>query len=915
MKRALATTVVLALAIAWASAARAQGLQTGQLQGTVTDSGGLVLPGVTVTVTSPALQGTRDAVTDANGNYILRGLPAGDYTVRFELSSFKTQEQKATIELGQPKEVNATLPVAGVAESVQVTADNIESAVTTTTGGGNYTATEVNALPVARTIQGIALLAPGVNANTPNRGQLAISGSFAYDNTFLVDGVDINDNLFGTHNQLYIEDAIDQTQVLTSGISAEYGRFSGGVVNAITKSGGDLFSGSYRMNLTNDKWTGLTPFERDRNQTKQDKVNHSQELTLGGPIVRSKLWFFGAGRFENIDNQAPLPQTGILAHTTTDNKRGELKLTATPWQNHTVWGSYLKVAEDNQRPAFNSNTLATIDPNTTQSQTAVYNGPYFDATDPEDRNNWQTAGSLSYFLASPRAGSHDIKGGFEVFQSQRTGGNSQSSTSYVFDADYATDASGAPIYDANNRLIPVFTPDETQIENWLAVRGAKLRIRTTSLYAQDLWRAGRHLTVNLGVRYEKVRSEATGGIVGVDTDTVVPRLAATYDMKGDGKYVLQATYAHYAGKYSESQFGNNTNVGNPSAVFGIYQGPPGQGRDFAPGFNPDNYEIVQGTFPTANVFFDKGLSSPTTREFTLQAGAQFARSYGKVIYTHRTINDFVEDFIDTTTGKTDVTQNGIDFGEFDNSVFRNSDLPERKYDGLQFIGHYQLTSRWAVEGNWTVQINNDGNFEGEAANQPGSSSILGDYPEIFNEQRHFPVGRLAQFERNRLRLFTIYNLGLGRFGTVDAGLIYRYDSPRTYSFAATRVPLTAIQQGILDSLGYASAPTSQTLYFGERGSEFFKGSNLVDLSLSYSIPVFKTLRPWLKFEVFNLFDNDTLGAGTTGFNTTVTPDPNSPRDSLGLPTGFIRGTQFGQALSAASYPTPRTWDVAFGFRF
>jgi hypothetical protein len=219
MKRALATTLVLALVMAWTSLTHAQGIQTGQLQGTVTDSGGLVMPGVTVSVTSAALQGTRDTVTDANGNYVIRGLPAGDYNVRFELSSFKTIEQKATISVGQPKEVNATLQVAGVQEQVQVTADTVASAVTTTTGGLNVTSQEVNTLPLGRTLQNIALLSPGLTANTPNSGQLAISGAFAYDNTFLVDGVDVNDNLYGSANALYIEDAVDQTQILTSGIS------------------------------------------------------------------------------------------------------------------------------------------------------------------------------------------------------------------------------------------------------------------------------------------------------------------------------------------------------------------------------------------------------------------------------------------------------------------------------------------------------------------------------------------------------------------------------------------------------------------------------------------------------------------------------------------------------------------------
>ncbi len=969
MKRALVAMLALTLVTAVGKLAYAQGIQTGTIQGTVTDSSGLVLPGVSVSVTSPSLQGTRDATTDANGVYVIRAVPPGDYVVKFELSSFKIVEQKATVELGLPKQVNASLAPAGLAEQVQVTANTVESAITTTTAGANFSAQEVNALPLGRTLAQIAVMSPGLTGNTPNGGQLAISGSFAYDNTFLVDGVDVNDNLFGNANALYIEDAVEQTQVLTSGISAEYGRFSGGVVNAITKSGGDIFSGSYRLNLTNDSWTKLTPYETARNQKKQDKLNHSQEMTLGGPILKSKVWFFGAGRFESTDNAAPLPQTGVQTRTTDDNKRGEIKITATPWQNHTIFGSYLKVAEDALRPAFNSAGLATIDPNTletpsfpndgvsigyrgvlsprsflelrysekkfafdgsgghltgivdspivtlTQAQLGVYNGAYFDATDPEHRDNWQVAGNYSYFLTTGSAGSHDIKGGFEVYQSKRTGGNSQSATNYVFDADYATDDAGNPIYDANNRLIPIFDPGNTLLENWIASRGAELKIKTTSLYVQDQWKASRHLTVNAGVRYEKVRSEATGGIIGVDTDTVVPRLAATYDINADGRYVLQATYGHYAGKYSEAQFGNNTNVGNPSQTVGIYNGPAGEGRDFAPGFNPANYGIVQGTFPTANIFFDSGLSSPVTKEFTLQAGAQLKRGYSKVIYTHRTVGNFVEDFTDTTTGKTTVTQDGINYGTFDNVVYRNSDLPQRKYDGLVFLVHYPLTTRWTVEGNWTVQINNEGNFEGEAANTPGISSRLGDYPEIFNEARSYPVGNLSQFQRNKFRLLSIYTLDLARFGSVDAGVIYRYDSPRSYSLLSTNVPLSSVQNALIEQFGYASAPASQTLYYDGRGTQFFKSSNLVDLSLNYSIPVFKTLRPWLKFEAFNLFNNQTLGASASGFRTTVRPDPNSPLDSLGLPTGFTKASTFGTALSAASYPVPRRWDVAFGFRF
>src|SRR5207249_8491535 len=124
----------------------------------------------------------------------------------------------------------------------------------------------IDELATPRTIEGVAQLAPAVSENAPNQGttggsvgQLIINGGFAFDNVFMVNGVDINDNLFAQAQNLFIEDAIEETQVLTSGISAEYGRFTGGVINAITRSGGNSFSGSGRTNFSNPTWTTQTP--------------------------------------------------------------------------------------------------------------------------------------------------------------------------------------------------------------------------------------------------------------------------------------------------------------------------------------------------------------------------------------------------------------------------------------------------------------------------------------------------------------------------------------------------------------------------------------------------------------------------------------------------------------------------------
>lgn len=960
----LAFAVIVASATI-AGTAFSQGVQTGTLAGQVTDQDRLALPGATVTVTSPTLQGSRSEVTDDTGHYTIRGLPPGPYTVRIELPGMTPVEQRIDVPLGQLVEVNAQLKLAGVAETVTVTAESVPSVLATTQVGANVPKDVVDALATPRTIQGIATLSPGVTENTPNAGQLQISGAFAYDNLFMVDGVDISDNLFGTANNLFIEDAIQETQVLTSGISAEFGRFSGGVVNAITRSGGNDFSGSLRLTLTNPAWIAETPFEKKQGTTRESSVNDVWEGTFGGPILRDRIWFFGAGRYASTSDNPVLPITGIRFSAPMTNKRGEVKVTGTVAPNQTVEGSYL----NNSNEVTRTGLAISIDPNTIErphfpntrfvanwrgilgaklfgeaqysrkhfgfrdtggtdtniinspfitltQEAAHYNAPYFDATDPEDRDNRQVTGSLSY--AADWKGRHDLKGGVEWYRSTNTGGNSQSATGFVFDADFAADAAGNPVFDAEGRLIPVFVPGETLIENWLPTRGASIDTDTWSFYVQDRWQPATRLTLDAGARYERVRSEATGDIVGVDTDTLVPRLGATFDVTGTGRYVVQGTYAHYAGKYSESQFASNTGVGNPSETIGLYTGPAGQGRSFAPGFNPANYDVFFGNFPTANVFFAPGLSSPITREWTLQAGTPLPNNgYFKAVYVNRDMRNFVEDFINLSTGATTVVRNGTDFGTFENRRFDNTNVPVRRYQALEFLSRYRITNAWDLQGNWTIQLKNEGNFEGENPNQPGVSSVIGDYPEITDPQRQYPVGRLRNFQRHRARLWTIYNAGLGRFGTLTSSLMWRYEGSQAYSLSATGVPVTAVQEAQLAALGYHGAPSSQTIFFG-RGTERFNDYSLFDVSFNYQVPVFRDLRPWVKVDVFNIFNYDT----PYRFNTAIRLDPDSPLDANGIPTGFIRGTSFGQPTAASDYPRPyggetggRAFLAAVGFRF
>jgi hypothetical protein len=689
--------------------------------------------------------------------------------------------------------------------------------------------------------------------------------------------------------------------------------------------------------------------------------------------LTDKVWFFVAGRYFKNENQVVLPVTGDTFTANDKEPRIEAKLTANINESHSLQGAYTYSKEELNRVAFSftidpfsqefpsfPTTLwvgtyhGVLTPNlfaslqfsqkkfefagsggtstnivdspfiATFPNLAEYNAPYFDATDPEQRNNRQWTGSLNYFLSTSKLGTHDLKLGGELFRSTEIGGNSQSATNYVFYYyPYATDSSGRPVKDANGRIQPIFTPYPDAVElllNWLPVRGATAYLDTSSAYFNDSWKINANLSANLGVRYETVSGKGPTGAPLASNHSWVPRLGAAYDIKGDGRYVLSGSYGEYAGGANPNNFQRGTNVGNPNLIYYLYLGPAGQGRDFAPGFDVNNYTLVGGNFPALTVQNAPNLRSPVTREWTVSAGGQLnPQAYAAVTYINRRTRNFIDNFKTFDLGQTDVVVDGNDFGFFDNTLFKNTNDRSRKYQAIALQGRYGLTRNFNVDMNYTYMLNYEGNYEGEGTNQPASTPGLGSFPEILVPDRNGPVGRLNGFQRHKLRLLTSYSLPT-HFGNFGFGMVYRFDSGTPYSYVFSGFPISDIQTA--RDPGYAHPPSSQVLYFGARGSQTFPSQSRFDLALNYDIPVFKSLAPWVKATVLNVFNTHYLTAFDTGIvpcdgsaGATAAGCASAPLDPNGLPTTFVKGSTFGQARSATDFQQQRRFLLSVGVRF
>jgi outer membrane receptor protein involved in Fe transport len=1004
--------LLFVLAVLMAAGGFAQ--TTANLTGTVT-SQGAPLPGVTVTVTSPNLQGNKTAVTGETGGYSFAALPPGAYTVQFELSGLKSVTKTQQLQLSQTARVDADLKVEAVAEAITVTAA-APSVLETPQVATNLTLKEVERLPVARNQVATALLAPGVNGNTLSANQFAISGSPGYDNLVLVNGVVVTENVRSQSRPLYIEDAIQETTVLTGSISAEYGRFTGGVINTITKSGGNQFTGSLRDSLSNAAWAAnIDPFP----VTRRDKINPTYEATLGGYILRDRLWFFGAGRMAKTDT--PLSLLQVPASTTppigvksplisysqgSDEKRYEGKLTAQLAANHNIVGSYFKIDSKSTNTRFQAaiydaasltdrtdpESLYSAHYNGTLTSNFLLEGQYskrkqafigsgakftdivrgtllldrgngnarFNAAtfcgvcDTETRNNNEYMVKGNYFFATRALGTHNFVGGLDRFAEQRYANNHQSGSDYrlfvngtryangqIYPIVSATSASGANTF---IRWTPIF------------VGANASNVRTDSAFVNDRWDFNSHFSFNVGVRFDKNHAVDGNGFVSSDDSKFTPRLSVLYDLKGDGRHRLSASYAQYASRIVEGIAASNATAGTPGTIDYRYTGPsfntttldtplPDVVKAVFDWFNSKQGGATNtaagnlrpngaATVPGYSTYFSDALASPFNDEWTVGYGAQVGHSgFAKVDIISRDWKNF---YATSVTPSTRHITNSLGI-PVDLGFVYNSDAIKRTYRGVQFQGrwnpgHFQSGMNYT----WSKTRGND---EGETAGSGPVSNVdpAQYYPQLNNYARYLPIGYLSSDQRHRARAWVGYDFGLGPIGNFNVSVLENYDSGLPYSAVAAITTTSYTGAPDPSKLGYNQAPNGQ-YYFSDRGQYRTENISSTNLALRYSHSLLGRAEVFVQGDLLNAFNRQ----GFTAVNTTVNTSLNSANfaafnpftgtpiecpqyradgtatpgaDCKALGANFQKGVNFGKPTSAASYQTPRTYRFSAGIRF
>ncbi|MFI5169756.1 MAG: TonB-dependent receptor domain-containing protein [Vicinamibacterales bacterium] len=887
----------------------------GRIQGTVTDNTGAPVPGVAVHATSPSLQGVQSAVTDAKGEFRFASVPPGTYAVKSELSGFKTFNQTGVV-VGLDRTVTLTfkMEVAAVAETVTVTGESpiIDTASTTT--GVNVTADLFTRIPVQRDIYSISRVAAG----SQNDGVGAsFYGSTGAENNYIIDGLNTTGIEVGAEAKQLNFDFVEEIEVKTGGLPAEYGRMTGGILNVLTKSGGNTFKGDLfgfyeGSGLQSDDSTAA---DRPATTTQVTDIDNRWDFggDLGGYLLKDKLWFFGAyNRTNRTDDVTVIralaapgsPSIGSQIPRETKRDLFAGKLTWSPSPNHTLTAS-----------AFG-------DPGTITGPVFIIAGPEVTWNGTRDIGSTDIVGRYdgtfgNSFLIRAMYGLHrekDIYGGAgrntaQLIDQTVSPNTTQNGFTFFQDQEFSRDVlkldmtkflgrheiklggdyelvnslsenyqggAGQRIYQIRQAstgivyyrhryyvddLAPGFNRDDPSTWQIALPQVAEPRTKGFSAYLQDSWKVTPYFTLNLGLRWEMqdVQNRFSESAFKLD-DNWAPRLGFIWDISKSGKSKLYANYGRF---YENIPQDINIRSFGGEAVCFCYNFSANPADIASVAGTPSRSSLLGGATPVdpelKGQYMDEylgGFEYEVAPNFVLGTKVTY-RDLGRVIEDFLVIDEggyFIANPAEGTLGQT------LTFYDYSTAPA----VPAKRENwSVELTARKRFSNNWQLLASYVwnkLEGNYDGLFQNSTGQLDPNINSAFDYADfLINSQGPLSAERKHQFKLDGSYQFR------GALDGMNLGLSTWYYSG---------LPLNAY--------GYSFGYANWEYFVVPRGSVGRGPSDWeANLHLSYPIKIGDRSRLTVMADVFNVFNRQAVAQYDERYNL-----PSDGDACAGIPAGI-----------------------------